>query len=382
MVKREFVYQVVLLCIIGTVVYLIAATTQENLARIGVDSGIDFLWKRAGFEIGQKLIPFNADSTIARAFIVALLNTMLLAAVSIICASILGAIIGIARLSDNWLVSRLATAYIEIFRNIPSLLQIFFWYFVVLRTLPRSSESIEFFNCIFLNNRGLFLPAASFGQGWSWIMAALLSAWALVYFLRRQERRRDSTSGRTRPEPGKANLVTSWNLLILAGIAGIVVLLAGVQLQVPQETRFGYRGGIVMMPEFLSLVVGLSMYNATYIGEIVRSGFTSIPRGQTEAADSLGLSRYFTVRLVLFPQALRVIIPPLTTVYLNLFKSTSLAAAIAYPEVVSVFVGTVNNLVGQPVFIMAITMAVYVFISLCISLFLNWYNRKIALTVA
>ena len=382
MVSREIVYQVALLVIIGTVVYLIAATTQENLARLGVDSGIDFLWKRAGFEIGQKLIPFNADSTIARAFIVALLNTMLLAAVSIICASILGTIIGIARLSDNWLVSRLATAYIEIFRNIPSLLQIFFWYFVVLRTLPRSSESIEFFNCIFLNNRGLFLPAVSFGQGWAWIMAALLSAWALVYFLRRQERRRDSTPGRTRPEPGKTNLVTSWNLLILAGIAGIVVLLAGVQLQVPQETRFGYRGGIVMMPEFLSLVVGLSMYNATYIGEIVRSGFTSIPRGQTEAADSLGLSRYFTVRLVLFPQALRVIIPPLTTVYLNLFKSTSLAAAIAYPEVVSVFVGTVNNLVGQPVFIMAITMAVYVFISLCISLFLNWYNRKIALTVA
>ena len=382
MVSREIVYQVALLVIIGTVVYLVAATTQENLARLGVDSGIDFLWKRAGFEIGQKLIPFNADSTIAHAFIVALLNTLLLAAVSIICASILGVIIGIARLSDNWLVSRLATAYIEIFRNIPSLLQIFFWYFVVLRTLPRSSESIDLFNCIFLNNRGLFLPAVSFGQGWAWIMAALLSAWALVYFLRRQERRQDITSGRSRPGPGKANLVTSWNLLILAGIAGIAVLLAGVQLQVPQETRFGYRGGIVMMPEFLSLVVGLSMYNATYIGEIVRSGFASIPRGQTEAADSLGLSRHLTVRLVLFPQALRVIIPPLTTVYLNLFKSTSLAAAIAYPEVVSVFVGTVNNLVGQPVFIMAITMAVYVFVSLCISLFLNWYNRKIALTVA
>ena len=382
MVSREIVYQVALLVIIGTVVYLVAATTQENLARLGVDSGIDFLWKRAGFEIGQKLIPFNADSTIAHAFIVALLNTLLLAAVSIICASILGVIIGIARLSDNWLVSRLATAYIEIFRNIPSLLQIFFWYFVVLRTLPRSSESIDLFNCIFLNNRGLFLPAVSFGQGWAWIMAALLSAWALVYFLRRQERRQDITSGRSRPGPGKANLVTSWNLLILAGIAGIAVLLAGVQLQVPQETRFGYRGGIVMMPEFLSLVVGLSMYNATYIGEIVRSGFASIPRGQTEAADSLGLSRHLTVRLVLFPQALRVIIPPLTTVYLNLFKSTSLAAAIAYPEVVSVFVGTVNNLVGQPVFIMAITMAVYVFVSLCISLFLNWYNRKIALMVA
>ena len=375
MTRRDLVYQAALLFIIGAVVYLIAVTTQENLARLGVDSSIDFLWKRAGFEIGQKLIPFDAESTIARAFFVALLNTLALAAVSIVCASILGLIIGIARLSDNWLVSRLATAYIEIFRNIPSLLQIFFWYFVVLRTLPRSSESIELFNCIFLNNRGLFVPALSLGQGWGWIVAALLLAWAMIYFLP------PLNSIRGQAEKREASHNTSWYLLILAGVVGVVILLAGAHWEVPREARFGYRGGIVMMPEFLSLVVGLSMYNATYIGEIVRSGFTSLPRGQAEAAESLGLPRHLTLRLVLFPQALRVIIPPLTTVYLNLFKSTSLAAAIAYPEVVSVFVGTVNNLVGQPVFIMAITMAVYVFISLCIALFLNWYNRKIALTV-
>ena len=382
MVKRDVVYQVALLFIIGVVVYLVAATTQQNLARLGVDSGIDFLWKRAGFEISQTLIPYNANSTIARAFAVALLNTLLLAAVSIICASILGLVIGIARLSDNWLVSRLAAAYIEIFRNIPSLLQIFFWYFVVLRTLPRSGESMEFFNCIFLNNRGLFVPSVGFGQGWIWIAAALLASWGMVFFLRRQERGAAAGAGRVQPESRRHGAITSRSLLILAVIAGVIVLLAGVQVEVPTETRFGYRGGIVVMPEFLSLAVGLSMYNATYIGEIVRSGFTSIPRGQTEAAVSLGLPRRLTIRLILFPQALRVIIPPLATVYLNLFKSTSLAAAIAYPEVVSVFVGTVNNLVGQPVFIMAITMAVYVFISLCIALFLNWYNRKIALTVA
>ena len=382
MMNRDIAYQAALLFIIGVVVYLVAVTTQENLARLGVDSSIDFLWKRAGFEIGQKLIPFDAESTIARAFAVALLNTLLLAAVSIVCASVLGVIIGLARLSDNWLVSRLATAYIEIFRNIPSLLQIFFWYFVVLRTLPRSSESIEFFNCIFLNNRGLFVPAVSPGQGWAWIVAALLLGWAMIYCLRRQERTRLVAPGCNRAETAGANPLASWNLLILAGVAGVLILAAGAQWEVPRETRFGYRGGIVMMPEFLSLVVGLSMYNATYIGEIVRSGFTSLPRGQTEAAASLGLPRHLTIRLILFPQALRVIIPPLTTVYLNLFKSTSLAAAIAYPEVVSVFVGTVNNLVGQPVFIMAITMAVYVFISLCIALFLNWYNKKIALTVA
>ena len=385
MTKREIAYQVALLIIIGAVVYLVATTTQQNLARLGVDSGIDFLWKRAGFEIGQTLIPFDANSTIARAFVVALLNTLLLAVVAIVGASILGLIIGLARLSDNWLVSRLAAAYIEVFRNIPSLLQIFFWYFVVLRTLPRSGDSLVLFDCIFLNNRGLFVPAVSFGPGWGWIAAALLLAGAMVYFLRRQERRRPANpaleSGRTLADVRRGNLLTSRCLLLLAGVVGLVVLLADAQLALPQETRFGYRGGIVMMPEFLALVVGLSMYNATYIGEIVRSGFASIPRGQREAADSLGLPRYLTIRLVLFPQALRVIIPPLTTVYLNLFKSTSLAAAIAYPEVVSVFVGTVNNLVGQPVFIMAITMAVYAFISLCIALFLNWYNRKIALTV-
>ncbi len=379
---RTVVYQAALLVIIAAVGYLIVSTTQANLARLGVDSGIDFLWKRAGFEIGQKLIPYNANSTIAHAFIVALLNTLLLAVVSIICASILGMVIGVARLSGNWLVARLATVYIEIFRNIPSLLQIFFWYFVVLRTLPRSSESIEFFNCIFLNNRGLFLPAVNPGQGWAWIVAALFFAWAAIYFLRKRQRQRDFMPGRAGTKSAEPRASASWNLLILAAVAGVIILLADLQFQAPEQTRFGYRGGIVMMPEFLSLVVGLSMYNATYIGEIVRSGFTSLPRGQTEAADSLGLPRHLTLRLILFPQALRVIIPPLTTVYLNLFKSTSLAAAIAYPEVVSVFVGTVNNLVGQPVFIMAITMAVYVFISLCISLFLNWYNRKIALTVA
>ena len=381
MVNRDIVYQIILLSIIAVAVYLVAATTQQNLTRLGVDSGIDFLWKRAGFEIGQALIPYSADSTIARAFIVALLNTLLLAAVAIIGASILGLLIGLARLSDNWLVSRLAVAYIEVFRNVPSLLQIFFWYFVVLRTLPRSADSLELLDCIFLNNRGLFMPSVSFGPGWGWIMTAMLLACVMVCLLRRQQRRETPEPGRFRAESRRGNLLTSRSLLLLAGVAGAVVLLAGAQLEFPQQTRFGYRGGLVMMPEFLALVVGLSMYNATYIGEIVRSGFISIPRGQTEAADSLGLPRLLSVRLVLFPQALRVIIPPLTTVYLNLFKSTSLAAAIAYPEVVSVFVGTVNNLVGQPVFIMAITMAVYVCVSLCIALFLNWYNGKIALTV-
>ena len=239
MANRDIVYQVILLIAIAAVVYLVAATTQHNLARLGVDSGIDFLWKRAGFEIAQTLVPFDANSTIARAFVVAVLNTLLLATVSIICASILGLGIGIARVSDNWLVSRLAGAYIEVFRNIPSLLQIFFfWYFVVLRTLPRSDESLEFLHCIFLNNRGLFVPSISFGPGWAWIVAALLAAWGMVFFLRRQARRRAAAPGRAQAGRRRTGAHVSWSLLILAGLAGVIALLARRTGRVPQGNPF------------------------------------------------------------------------------------------------------------------------------------------------
>ena len=364
--KRELAWQAVLLVLIAGLAWQLLSVTQANLARLGVDSGVGFLWQRAGFEISQKLIPYSADSTIARAFAVALLNTLVLAVAAIVGATLIGTAIGIARLSDNWLVSRLALVYIEIFRNIPSLLQIFFWYFAALRALPRTDSSLALFDSVFLNNRGLFLPGVHAAGGWWWVAAALLlgvAAWRLSRWGRKREQRR---------------LAARWGLLALTGLAGASLLLADLSLQGPQPTRFGFQGGLVLMPEFLSLAVGLSMYNATYIAEIVRSGFVSVPKGQWEAADSLGLPRHLAIRLVLFPQALRAIIPPLSTVYLNLFKGTSLAAAIAYPEVVSVFAGTVNNLVGQPVFIMALTLAVYVFVSLCIALFLNWRNRRLA----
>lgn len=368
--KRELVWQAVLLVLVAGLAWQLLSVTQANLARLGVDSGAGFLWQRAGFEISQKLIPYSADSTIARAFAVALLNTLVLAVAAIVGATLIGTAIGLARLSDNWLVSRLALVYIEIFRNIPSLLQIFFWYFAALRALPRTDSSLALFDCVFLNNRGLFLPVVHAAGGWGWLAAALLlggTALGLLRWGQKREQRR---------------LAARWGLIALAGLAGASLLLADLSLQGPQPTRFGFQGGMVLMPEFLSLAVGLSMYNATYIGEIVRSGFVSVPKGQWEAADSLGLPRHLAIRLVLFPQALRAIIPPLSTVYLNLFKGTSLAAAIAYPEVVSVFAGTVNNLVGQPVFIMALTLAVYVFVSLCIALLLNWRNRRIAPSAA
>ncbi len=374
---RQFAYQLVVVAIIAFLGYWIVSATQTNLDRLGVETGIDFLWKRAGFEISQTLIPFDANSTFARAFVVALLNTLVLAFVAIVCASVLGLIVGVSRLSSNWLVARLATAYVELFRNIPSLLQIFFWYFVVLRSLPRSRDSMAFADTVFLNNRGLFLPAPELAGGGLWLLLALLGGIVAAHYWRQSARRR-------RYETGQRPRVWLPVVLLITGLPALTIVFGATDVvwDIPQMGRFSYEGGFTLLPEFLALVVGLSMYNATYIGEIVRSGFSSVPGGQVEAADSLGLSRGITLWLILFPQALRVIIPPLTTVYLNLFKSTSLAAAIAYPEVVSVFVGTVNNLVGQPVVIMGITLLVYAFVSLCIALFMNWYNKRIALTGA
>ena len=370
--NRNVLYQLTLVAVIVGIACLIISATQANLAALGVDSSFDFLWKRAGFEIGQTLIPFDANATIARAFMVALLNTLLLATVAIILASVLGLIIGVARLSSNWLTARLATAYVETFRNIPSLLQIFFWYFVVLRSLPSVHESFSFGNWLFLNNHGLFMPAPVFGDSLAAVIASLSLAVAIAVVLHQWAKRRLFAGGLGFP-------VITVSLVLIIGAPLIAMVLFGGAWEAPLEARFSYQGGFVVMPEFMALVIGLSMYNATYIAEIVRSGFGAIPQEQTEAAWSLGLSRLLALRLIVFPQALRVIIPPLTTIYLNMFKSTSLAAAIAYPEVVSVFVGTVNNLVGQPVIIMAITALTYSMVSLVIALVLHWYNRRIAL---
>jgi len=368
--RRIVLYQFLLLAAIATLAYALFSITQENLARLGVDSNFDFLLRRAGFEIGQSLIPFSADHSILRAFLVAVLNTLVLAVAAIVCASMLGLAIGLARLSGNWLLARLAIVYVEIFRNVPALLQIFFWYFVVLRTLPRSAQSTVLWDTVVLNNRGLFLPGPVGNQAPVLLVLSLLAAIALAWTIVRWARRRRHETGRTFP-------VLPATLLILTGLPLLVAWVAGVQWEIPRAGRFGYAGGLVLLPEFLALVCGLSMYHATYISEIVRSGFSALPRGQLEAAESLGLSRIVIVRLVLLPQAMRIMIPPLTTVYLNLFKGTSLAAAIAYPEVTSVFVGTVNNLVGQPVTIMALTLVIYAVVSLCIALYLNWYQQRL-----
>ena len=306
-------------CLLGlaliALVLLVFRTTQANLELLGVQSGFDFLSKKAGFSISQHLIPYSEDSSILKALGVAVLNTLLLAVFCIASASILGLLVGVGRLSSNWLVSRLSLAYLELFRNIPVLLQIFFWYYVALRALPSFQDSIFITDYLVLNNRGLYFPFIEFSGGLS--------------------------------------------------------------MSPPVVGRFSYEGGFYLMPEFLALWVGLSLYNASYISEIVRSGFQSVSRGQWEAGAALGLKPRTVLRRVAFPQALRAILPPLTTVYMNMFKATSLAAAIAYPEIVSVFVGTVNNLVGRPVEVMAVTLAFYAGVSFLVAWLMGRWNERV-----
>jgi general L-amino acid transport system permease protein len=372
MTRRELAWQLAVLAMLAAGALYLFATTQANLARLGVDSGFEFLWRRAGFEIDQRLIAFSANDTVARAFVVALLNTLVLAASAIACASTIGLLIGIARLSRNALMRLFGTVYVEAFRNIPSLLQIFFWYYVVLHSLPRVRDSLAVGEAVYLNNRGLFLPWPEFGGHPATLLFMAAGCIWLYFVIRRRARLGPDWRGKT---PFFAAL----SLMLPLAMFGIGVDTLGLHWDLPRQARFGVDGGLALRPEFLALVVGLSLYHAAYIGEIVRSAFAAIPRGQLEAADSLGLSRRLSLRLIVFPQALRLMIPPLTTVWLNMFKGTSLAAAIAYPEVVSVFVGTVNNIVGQPVAIMAMTLLVYSVVSFSVALLLNWYNRRLAL---
>ena len=308
-------------CLLGLAllggVFLVFRTTQTNLELLGVQSGFDFLWKKAGFSISQHLVPFTEDSTIFMALAVAILNTLLLAVFCILLASALGLIVGTGRLSSNWLVAKLSLSYLELFRNIPVLLQIFFWYYVALRALPSFESSIFITDYLVLNNRGLYFPFVELSNGFS--------------------------------------------------------------VNPPVVGRFSYEGGFYLMPEFLALWVGLSLYNASYISEIVRSGFQSVARGQWEAGAALGLKPVTVLRRVAFPQALRAILPPLTTVYMNMFKATSLAAAIAYPEIVSVFVGTVNNLAGRPVEVMAVTLAFYAGVSFLVAWLMGRWNKRVIL---
>jgi general L-amino acid transport system permease protein len=371
---RALVFQILVSLVVAFTLYYLVRNTLHNMESRGISTGFGFLSSEAGFGITQTLIPYDESSSYGRTFLVGLLNTVLVSVLGIFCATILGFLMGIARLSSNWLVNKVATAYIEIFRNIPLLLQIFFWYFAVFVHLPRPKQSMDIGGIFFLNNRGLYLPRPVAAEGFWLTTTAFVVAIVAVVFLVRWSRLRQEKTGEQFPA-----FLTSLGILI--GLPAIVFVLSGAPLtwDVPGLSGFNFKGGMSMIPELAALLFALTVYTGTFIAETVRAGIQSVSHGQTEAARALGLRNSATLRLITIPQAMRVIIPPLTSQYLNLTKNSSLAAAIGYPDLVAVFAGTTLNQTGQAVEVIAMTMMVYLTLSLSISLLMNWYNAKMAL---
>ena len=371
---RGIVSQVVLAVALVAFIGWIASNTIDNLQRAHIASGFGFLWARAGFDISQTLVPYTADSTYGRAFVVGLLNTLLVAALGVVFASIIGFMLGVARLSKNWLIAQIATIYIETLRNIPVLLQLLFWYKAVLSILPSPRQGLNLIFDTKLSNRGLIIPRPIFHEGFSATVIAFVVAIVAIFVLSRWARRRQMATGQIFP-------TFRVGLAILIVLPVLTFLLTGMpaSFDLPELKGFNYVGGTHIKPEFMALLLGLTLYTATYIGEIVRAGILAVAHGQTEASYALGLRSGTTMRLVIIPQALRVIIPPLTSQYLNLTKNSSLAVAVGYPDLVSVFSGTVLNQTGQAVEVIFITMLVYLTISLATSAFMNWFNQRVAL---
>ena len=370
---RGIVYQILLCLLIALAAAAVVRNVTENLARNRITSGFGFLDQTAGFDISQTLIDYSVQtSTYGRAFWVGLLNTLLIAGLGIVLATVWGFVIGIARLSRNWLVANVARGYVELIRNIPLLLQLLFWYNAVLKALPEMRESIVLGGAV-LNNRGLFLPQPNFGPGTGLVALAFVIGIASALGLRLAAKRRLERTGQTIPVFGSS-------LALVIGLPIIAFLLAGAEVRLihPELGRFNVRGGVEILPEFGALLFGLVVYTAAFIAEVVRAGLLSVSRGQTEAAAALGLRRRQILNLIVIPQAKRVIIPPLTNQYLNLTKNSSLAVAIGYPDFVQIFTGTVLNQTGQAVEVVVITLAVYLTLSLTTSAAMNWYNARVA----
>jgi general L-amino acid transport system permease protein len=372
---RSVVYQIALCALVVLLVYGAASNAIDHLQRAHIASGFGFWDQAAGFDISQTLISYSSQaSTYGRAFWVGLLNTLLVAGLGVVFATILGFIVGISRLSKNWLLAKVATGYVETIRNIPLLLQLLFWYNAVLKALPEMRNSIVIFGGTYLNNRGMFLPRPQFLSGFDLVAVSALAGLiaAVVFYL--WERRRQERTGQRGP-------VFTVILALVVGLPLLALALKGFPLkfEYPQAGRFNIAGGIEVLPEFAALLFGLSIYTAAFIAEVVRAGILAVSRGQIEAAYSLGLRPRPTLRLIVVPQAMRVIIPPLTSQYLNLTKNSTLAVAIGYPDLVQVFTGTVLNQTGQAMEVVAITMLVYLTISLVTSLLMNIYNRRVAL---
>ncbi|WP_027696499.1 amino acid ABC transporter permease [Vibrio litoralis] len=371
---RSIAFQLITVAVLGYFFYIIINNTIDNLNSRGISTGFSFLDREAGFGISLALIEYDETYTFGRTFIVGLLNTVLVSFLGIILATILGFTVGIARLSSNWMVNRLAAVYIEIVRNVPPLLQILFWYFAVLQALPSARQSLSLGEALFLNIRGLYMPKPIFESG-SWligaaaILAVVLSIGVYIWAKNKQK-----VTGLQTP-------TTRIVLGLCIGLPAVAYFIMGMPISAdyPELKGFNFKGGITILPELFALLLALGIFTSAFIAEIVRSGIEAVSHGQTEAATALGLSQSKTLKLVVIPQAMRIIVPPLTSEYLNLTKNSSLAMAIGYPDLVSVFAGTTLNQTGQAIEIIFMTMGVYLGLSLLTSWLMNIYNRKVAL---
>lgn len=373
-VVRSIVLQVGALALVIFFGWIFFDNVRENLAAQRIATGFGFLDKTAGFGINQTLISYSETSTYGRAFLVGLLNTLLVAVVGIFFATIIGFLVGIGRLSKNFVVRLLSTTYVEVLRNLPPLFQILFWYLAVLSALPNPRQSISIFGEAFLSNRGIIVPRPLFAEGTGLVLWAFGLGLLLTILL-------SGLSTSRREETGRGLPMLPIGIGLIVGVPLLAMIYTGfpISFERPELKGFNFVGGVRVIPEFVALVVALSTYTAAFIAENVRSGIQSVSHGQTEAAHSLGLRAGPTLRLVVIPQAMRVIIPPLTSQYLNLTKNSSLAVGIGYPDLVAVFAGTTLNQTGQAIEIIAITMGVYLTISIITSIIMNAYNKRVAL---
>ncbi len=371
--KRAIGYQIGTLCMVGLLAYYLVSNTLTNLEKQSVATGFGFLNKESSFEIGESLISYSAASSYGRALVVGALNTLLVSFIGIILTVILGTFIGIARLSTNWLVSKLAAIYIEVLQDIPILLQLFFWYALFYEILPGPREALNPLAGIFLCNRGLIFAIPEFQATHAYMGISFLAGCIAIYFLRRWARKRQEETGQTFPV-----FRVSVGILVLLPFISWLVGGAPITMSVPELKGFNFQGGVNVSPEFSALLLGLVLYTAAFVAEAVRAGIQSVSKGQREAAMSIGLKTNQVLQLVILPQALRVIIPPLTSQMLSLTKNSSLAVAIGYPDFVSV-ANTTMNQTGQSLEGVALIMLVYLIFSLSTSAFMNWYNKKVKL---
>jgi general L-amino acid transport system permease protein len=372
-VVRGWVFQIVVVTLVGLLAWFLVSNTIENLQRQKIASGFHYLEREAGFEIGDTMIQYSPASTYARAIFVGLLNTLKVAVLGIVMATILGTMIGVGRLSPNWLLAKICECYVEMFRNVPLLLWLFLIYKLISEAFPGPRQAINVLDSFFLSNRGLYFPVPVADPAYEWMGIAFLVGISATFFVARWAKKRQDATGQPFP-------TIKAGVGLIVGLPFLVWLASGAphRMSWPALKGFNFDGGMVIQPEFTALLVGLVLYTSAFVAEIVRSGILALHKGQSEAAMAIGLSRGQVMRLVLLPQALRIIVPPMTSQYLNITKNSSLAIAIGYPDLVASVNVTINQ-TGQAIENILIIMAAYLSVSLSISAFMNWYNKRIAL---